>query len=238
MIKKTLIKIGLLSFLVFTASGNIFSQGLGVPSVSSSMLSQFSNMSPSQKREMASQYGLNMNDLGLDNQNLGIDQIGAPGNEISSEANQVLYERIIDSQDNRNRAEEYRKNNTPIFERDNSTIDDLPIYGQFLFDGDYSTFAPTDNASVPNNYLMGAGDSLKVHMYGIEDLTLSLVVSREGMINFPELGELTIAGMTFIEVRDYIKSQVSAKMIGVEVSISIGRLRSINVFMAGEAKIP
>jgi protein involved in polysaccharide export with SLBB domain len=238
MIKKTLIKISLLSFLVFTVSGNIFAQGLGVPGVSPSMLSQFSNMSPSQKREMASQYGVNMNDLGLGNQDVGGEQIGAPGSEISSEANQVLYERIIESQDNRNRAEEYRKNNTPIFERDNSTIDDLPIYGQFLFDGDYSTFAPIDNAPVPNNYLMGAGDSLKVHMYGIEDLQLNLIVSREGVINFPELGELSIAGMTFIEVRDYIKSQVSAQMIGVEVSISIGRLRSINVFMAGEAKIP
>ena len=115
-------------------------------------------MSPSQKREMASQYGLNMNDLGLDNQNLGIDQIGAPGNEISSEANQVLYERIIESQDNRNRAEEYRKNNTPIFERDNSS---LSIGSNTYIGG--ATLSCANNINIGNNVQIAWGVIIMDH---------------------------------------------------------------------------
>jgi len=219
-------------------TGDILAQGLSIPGVSSSMLSQFGGMSPAAKREMAAQYGVNIDDLGLGNEVGMSDQIGTPGNEISSDVNQVLYERIIEGQDNKSKAEEFRKKNVPMFERDYQSIDDLPIYGQFLFDGEYSTFAPVDNAPVPNNYIMGTGDSLRVLMYGVEDSELNLFVNREGTINFPKLGGLSIGGMTFLDASDYIKNRVSKQMIGVDVSISIGRLKSINVFMAGEARIP
>ena len=236
--KKIFSASGLFSLFVFMITSDILAQSLTVPGVSSSMLSQFEGMSPAAKREMAAQYGVNVDDLGLNNE-IGVgDNIGSPGNEISSDVNQVLYERIIEGQDNKIKAEEFRKKNVPMFERDYQSMNDLPIYGQFLFDGNYSTFAPIDNAPVPNNYIMGAGDSLKILMYGIKDLELNLIVNREGIINFPELGGLSIAGMTFLDASEYIKNRISKQMIGVEVSISIGRLKSINVFMAGEAKVP
>lgn len=218
-------------------SSKVQSQGMPIPGVPSSMLSQFTTMSPDQRRELAEQYGINLDDLGM--MSGGIDSdIGTEGSELVSEANQVLYERIIEAQDYINKAEEYRKDNIPLFEQDYSEIEKLPIYGQFIFDGGFSTFAPVDNASVPNNYVIGVGDSFKIIMFGVQDRELNLVVNRDGFINFPELGEISVAGMTFSESSDYIKSRVSKQMMGVEVSISIGRLRSINVFMSGEAKIP
>ena len=236
---KTYIIAALILLSSFTISSEIFSQVGGLSGISPSMLSQFGSMSSSEKNALAAQYGVNLDDLGMGNDLSGMTEgTGAPVKEVTSDANRILYQRIIDAEDNLSKAKEYRRNNTSIFERDYSSIIDLPIYGQFLFDGEYSTFAPIGNAPVPNDYVMGAGDSLRVLMYGINDAEMNLIVNRNGSINFPELGNITIAGMTFTEANEYIQSRVSKQMIGTEVSISIGRLRTINIFMAGEATVP
>lgn len=210
-----------------------------VPIIPSSMISQIANMSASERQNLATQYGVDINDLGLDNLNAGSDdQLGSSSGPITSDANEIIYQRIIEAEENNNKAREYRRKTIPIFEREYSTMQDLPLYGQFLFDGNYSTFSPVDNAPVPNNYVLGTGDSINVLMYGIDDAEIELIVNREGTINFPELGNISLAGMTFLEATNYIKDRVSKQMIGVEVSISIGQLRSIDVFMTGEAMVP
>tara|TARA_Y100000590_G_scaffold462377_1_gene626332 strand:- start:6877 stop:9648 length:2772 start_codon:yes stop_codon:yes gene_type:complete len=209
-----------------------------IPGITPSMLSDFSMMSPSEKRELAKRYGVDLEEIGIVDE-LGIDEgIGTVGAEIKSDANDILIQRIINSQDREAQASRYRNSNIPIFSRDLISIDELPIYGAFLFDGRYSTYAPVDNIPVPSDYILGTGDSLRVLLYGIEDSEIILVVNREGAINFPQIGSLNVAGMTFEETARYIESRVKNELIGTEVNISLGRLKSINVFMAGEAKIP
>tara|TARA_B100000902_G_scaffold107412_1_gene109245 strand:- start:2991 stop:5786 length:2796 start_codon:yes stop_codon:yes gene_type:complete len=235
--KKILCILGPLLLLNLIANTNVYAQGVAIPGVSPSMLSQFSTMSTDQRRELAASYGINLEDLGISNGGGGVNDIGMPGNELESDANQVLFERIIDSHENTKKAAGYRKDNIPLFEQDYSSIENLPIYGKFLFDGEFSSFSPVNNAPVPNDYVLGVGDSLRVLMYGIEDSEFNLVINRQGNINFPELGEISIAGMSFSDASEYLKTRVSRQMIGVEIGISVGRLRSINVFMSGEAKI-
>ncbi len=222
-------------FLTYLFSINIHAQ---IPGISPEMLNEFNRMTPSQQKAIATRYGVNLDEIGIVD-SLGIDEgLGSQGSEISPAINEILVERILESDKIMKKAEEYRRNLVPIFERDFSSVDDLPIYGQFLFDGNYSTFAPTDNAPVPSNYIIGTGDSFRVLLYGIDDSETLMVVNREGSINFPEIGEINLAGMTFSESVSYIKQRVAREMIGVEASISLGRLKSISVFMAGEAKIP
>jgi len=236
--KKIFSILGSLFLIASMISGDILAQGMAIPGLSPSMLSEFSTMPPEQRRELAAQYGINLDDFGMGNEIERAVNVGTAGDDLESEVNQIIVERIIDAQENTKKAEEYRKDNIPLFKQDYSAIEDLPAFGQFLFDGKFSTFAPIDNAPVPNNYVIGPGDSLRVLMYGVEDLQIDLIVNREGNINFPELGEISIAGMTFPSASEYIKDRVSNQMMGVEVSISMGRLRSINVFLAGEGKIP
>ena len=247
--KKQILKIRalLLVFSITTLySSAIFAQ---MPGISSSMLSEYNNMSSSQKRNLAEQYGINLNTLGLGASgdlsgdfSMESGSIGGNTKEIETDTNKVLYERIIEAQDYRQKAEERRRKNIPIFERDYTSLEELPIYGQFLFDGKYSTFAPMNNIPVPHNYVLGAGDSLRIDLFGSIDSTidtkLNLTINRIGEINFPELGAMSLAGMTFSEAKEYIESRVSKQMIGVNLNVSIGRLKSINVFMAGESKIP
>ena len=225
----------LLFVLVFVIPFDIDAQISGIPPA---MLEQFRNMPPAEQRKLAQQYGINTRELGqlADSSNLSI--LGNPGDQTEPQDDQRLLQRLIIE----NKFNE-RKNNTKneelsIFEREYDDAMTLPRYGQFLFDDEVTTYAPVDNAPVPDNYRVGVGDSLNVLLYGTENNELELIVDRNGNINFPKLGNLSVAGMTFGEIREYLTRRVLEQMIGVNVNVSMGRLRSINVFMAGEAKVP
>ena len=113
----------------------------------------------------------------------------------------------------------------------------LEIFGQNLFAAAPSTFAPIVSLPVSNDYVIGPGDELKILMWGRLDSTLSLEVNNEGVINFPKVGPLTVAGLTFGEVKELIRVKAEA-MTGVNVNVSMGKLRTIQVFVLGEVKSP
>ena len=114
----------------------------------------------------------------------------------------------------------------------------LKPFGYDLFDRSPSTFAPVTNVPVPADYTLGSGDELDVQLYGNQNRNLSLIVGRDGRINFPELGPISVAGQTFNTVKSSIEERVARQMIGVRASVSMGDTRSIRVFVLGEAKRP
>ena len=114
----------------------------------------------------------------------------------------------------------------------------LQRYGLGLFDQTVSTFAPTDNAQVPSEYRLGVGDELVVQLFGKENSVLNLQVGRDGVVNFPKLGPISVAGLTFEDTQRLIETRVDQQLIGVEAMISMGRLRAMNIFMAGEVNVP
>jgi polysaccharide biosynthesis/export protein len=114
----------------------------------------------------------------------------------------------------------------------------LKPFGYDLFDRSPSTFAPVTNVPVPADYVVGAGDELSVQLYGNQNRTLTLVVGRDGRVNFPELGPINVAGQRFNSVKETLEARVGREMIGVRASVSMGDTRSIRVFVLGEAKRP
>jgi polysaccharide export outer membrane protein len=114
----------------------------------------------------------------------------------------------------------------------------LKPFGYELFDRGVSTFAPVTNIPVPSSYIVGPGDELDVQLYGNQNRSLRLVVARDGHINLPDLGPITVAGQTFEQVKSEIEKRVQRQMIGVHASVSMGDTRSIRVFVVGEAKYP
>ncbi|WP_185964306.1 SLBB domain-containing protein [Aliikangiella marina] len=119
-------------------------------------------------------------------------------------------------------------------------IDDsgLTRYGYDLFAGIPTTFAPATDIPVPVNYVMGPGDQLQIQLLGKVSQNINLTVSRDGTINFPELGPISLAGLNFTEAKSRIQETVKEQMIGVRAVISLGELRSIRVFVLGEAFKP
>jgi protein involved in polysaccharide export with SLBB domain len=116
--------------------------------------------------------------------------------------------------------------------------DALKPFGYDLFEGVPSTFAPVSDIQVPMDYLVGPGDTLAVQLYGNEPAQYSLTVQRDGRVNFPKLGPIMVSGLTFDQARATIEDRVQQQLIGSRVSVTMGDLRSIRVFVLGEAQKP
>ena len=114
----------------------------------------------------------------------------------------------------------------------------LKPFGYDLFEGVPSTFAPVSDIQVPMDYLVGPGDTLQIQLYGNEPAAYSLTVERDGRVNFPKLGPINVSGMSFQNARAAIEQRVSQQLIGSRVSVTMGDLRSIRVFVLGEAEKP
>jgi protein involved in polysaccharide export with SLBB domain len=111
-------------------------------------------------------------------------------------------------------------------------------FGYDLFEGVPSTFAPVKDIQVPIDYIVGPGDTFSVQLYGNETGTYNLTVDRDGRIKFPKLGPILVSGMGFDEARAAIDHRVAQQLIGTQVSVTMGDLRSIRVFVLGEAEKP
>ncbi|EOX4446819.1 SLBB domain-containing protein [Vibrio alginolyticus] len=116
--------------------------------------------------------------------------------------------------------------------------EELKRFGLDLFSGSPSTFAPISDVPVPANYTVGAGDEIIVQLFGKDNETHRLRVNRAGTINFPSLGPVNVAGMHFSDVRDSLTQRVKEQMIGVRSDISLGELRTMQVFVMGDAYKP
>ena len=89
----------------------------------------------------------------------------------------------------------------------------------------------------PDNYRVGPGDSINVYMYGNEEADLVLTVNRDGQLVLPRLGPMSVVGLTFEEVKEMINAKSRLGWLGPAV-ISLGKLRSIGVFLAGDVVVP
>jgi len=114
----------------------------------------------------------------------------------------------------------------------------LVRYGYDLFAGVPTTFAPATDIPVPVDYIVGPGDSMQIQLLGKVNESIELSVGRDGRINFPELGPISVAGLKFSEAKNLVQQKVSEQMIGVRAVISLGVLRSIRIFVLGEAFKP
>lgn len=102
-----------------------------------------------------------------------------------------------------------------------------------------SPLAPAQGrAPAPNNYVLGVGDELRVQLYGGQNRSLRLTVTRDGVVNFPELGPIPVAGKSLAAVIGDIESRVESQIIGTRASVSVGQTRGVQVFVLGEAQQP
>jgi protein involved in polysaccharide export with SLBB domain len=114
----------------------------------------------------------------------------------------------------------------------------LPLFGQSLFVQAPSTFAPVDWMQVPSDYVIGPGDELQIKIWGQVEANLRVMVDRSGQIYVPQVGEITVAGIHYGELEQHLKTEISKIFKNFTVTASIGRLRSIQVIVVGNARYP
>ena len=84
----------------------------------------------------------------------------------------------------------------------------LKQFGYELFDSSPTSFAPAADIPIPENYIMGPGDNITVQLYGKKNTSYAFTVTREGQIQFPTIGPITVAGLSFVELKKLIHQTI------------------------------
>ena len=114
----------------------------------------------------------------------------------------------------------------------------LPIYAAAMFDRPPSTFAPLDQVPIPTNYVLGPGDVIRLQVWGQLNFSRQLTVDRGGSVYLPEAGTVHVAGLDFAQTQDALKAAIGRVYHNFEMALNLGELRSIQVFVVGQARRP
>ena len=114
----------------------------------------------------------------------------------------------------------------------------LPIFGATLFSSPPSTFAPVDDIPVTPDYVIGPGDELRLQIWGQVNQHGNFVVDRTGSISLPEVGTVHVAGLQFSQLEQFLRSQLTRVYRNFDLNVNLGQLRSIQVFVVGQARQP
>jgi polysaccharide biosynthesis/export protein len=115
---------------------------------------------------------------------------------------------------------------------------DLPMFGYNLFQNAPSTFAPVDRVPVTPDYVVGPGDEINIRAWGQVDIDYRTVVDRDGTISIPKVGNINVAGIRFQELHGYLKTAIGRVFRNFDLNVSMGQLRSIQIFVVGHAARP
>ncbi|HEY3928444.1 MAG TPA: SLBB domain-containing protein [Candidatus Koribacter sp.] len=114
----------------------------------------------------------------------------------------------------------------------------LPMFGYGLFRNPPSTFAPAERIPITGNYVIGPGDELLISIWGQVTFTGRMIVDREGNIAIPHVGPVNVAGARYEQLHDRLTQAVGHYYKNFQLSVSLGRLRSIQVYVTGFARKP
>lgn len=114
----------------------------------------------------------------------------------------------------------------------------LPMFGYDLFHGVPSTFAPVDRIPVTADYIVGPGDEILIRGWGQVDIDFRAVVDRTGMVNIPKVGAVNVSGIKYQDLPGYLKTAIGRVFRNFDLSVTLGQLRSIQVFVVGQAQRP
>lgn len=132
---------------------------------------------------------------------------------------------------------------TIIQEETNEAIEANSVFGSHLFNNKNMSFEPNTNLATPRNYQIGPGDELIVDVFGMSENTMRLKVSPEGIIRIPNVGQVPVGGQTIENAEKNIQKRLTSIYSTINsgqtrVAVSLGNIRSIKVFIVGEAQRP
>jgi protein involved in polysaccharide export with SLBB domain len=119
-----------------------------------------------------------------------------------------------------------------------STGQFLSIYGEDLFRRVPSTFSPSNLGPVPSQYVIGPDDELRVRIWGQVNFSGNLRVDRSGDIYLPQVGAVQVAGLPFSALDQHLRAAVSRIYRNFDLSVDIGRIRTMQIYVSGQARRP
>tara|TARA_R110001583_G_scaffold138880_1_gene290581 strand:+ start:5458 stop:8217 length:2760 start_codon:yes stop_codon:yes gene_type:complete len=225
-LSKVLVKFTLhfITFSILTFSTQAISY-----QVSQAQIEQFKKLPPSQQKALAKSMGIDISDFK--------GQLSGSDGESELTDNTQRYPRgtQFDEQGNpiQNTDDEYADE-----EENFEKVKELKPFGYDVFANSPQTFAPTMDIAIPAGYIVAPGDRVSIQVFGKESDELELEVNREGQIVFPSHGPFAVAGLSYAEMKRLLIAKIKEKIIGVDVVIGMASLRSMRIFVLGDAYKP
>ena len=130
-----------------------------------------------------------------------------------------------------------------LFGMEEEKPDSLQVFGREVFRRNTSQFDALQSGPVPPDYRLGPGDEVYLILTGDVELAHTLRVSREGALIIPDVGQVLVNGLTMDGLEDRLRARLRQVYSGVgegttQVQVSMGRLRTNQVFVVGEVERP
>ena len=125
----------------------------------------------------------------------------------------------------------------PMFKKINPLI-----YGSELFSNENTGFAANQNIATPINYIVGPNDILKLVVYGVQEYTSDLQVSKEGRVQIDNVGQVKVGGLSIEAATERIKQQMARTVYSSlnsgesKLALTVGDIRTIQVSVIGAMK--
>jgi polysaccharide export outer membrane protein len=235
MVKHSLLKVLLILNLVFV-SFIALQANVEAAQVTPQQIEQFKKLPPSQQQAMAKAMGIDINAF---KQQMLSNSTRSPISESSQ--NNLVYPRgtQFDALGNPISPEQLAADE--LAKKEAEAVDEVKEpqpFGYDVFANAPATFAPDLEIAIPESHIIGSGDKLSIQIFGKENNEYQLTVNREGQVIIPSLGAFNVVGLSFAEMKNFLTAQIKKRIIGVDVVISLAELRSIRVFVLGDAFKP
>ncbi len=246
--KNTLIKILFFLFCLFFYGSTVFAQdilkGKDLSQIKVDQLSDAdiiklktqltsAGMSIDQAEQMALSKGMSASEFSKLKQRLGASSANSSSGtgKLKSGVNNQSAERINNSSDSLDTERYKEKPPRPL-------IDPL-IFGSELYTSVSPNFEPNMKLATPMNYILGPDDQVSVSLYGIQEYNGDLLVSSEGTISIPNVGQVKVAGLTIEAATQKMRSVMantvysSLRSGNTKLSVTLSKIRSIKVTVIG-----
>lgn len=227
-------KIHVFLLLTFYVGNTAFAQSFNP---TPQQIEQFKNMPRAQQEALARQLGVDLSAFesvsnGSDNQE--------ESDSVTAIEREVDNEKVARELAKQSAAEELTSELKPfgydLFstepsddEFDDNTRNSASVAG---------AFAPSNNTPVPADYIVGPGDSINIQLYGKQSGQFELVINNEGSLQIPDLGSVSVTGLTYQELKQQLIEKYKQQVIGVTPHITMGKLRTIQIYLVGEVYRP
>ena len=120
----------------------------------------------------------------------------------------------------------------------------VEVFGHNIFTNRNLSFAPSANIPTPAEYKLGPGDEVIIDIWGDNQETIRQTISPDGTINIPNIGIVSLNGMTVKAADSYMRKKlgqiysVDGADAKSEIKLTLGNIRTIQVNVLGEVSVP
>ncbi len=111
-------------------------------------------------------------------------------------------------------------------------------YGYDFFSSTPTSLTAVGDLPLPNDYKISLRDQFTVILSGSKDGIFNLNVKLDGTILFPELGAISVVGLSLQEVKEKLSLLIEQSYIGVNIDISLQNLSAKKITIVGAVKTP